>query len=681
MMVAKNVVQGSGFALNFRVRTKILLGFAAVLTVLIAALGFAYYSFVKVSHDVDEYAIHVEEASLVAQIESRFLRFSAHAREFANTARQEEAEQVFILAKEIEPLLVKAEERFLADAHRAKVRHMAEAFNAYMTSFVSAKELSDRYHSVILERLEPDGIKVVADLDEIVRHAEERRDFDTLKKAVAAREHALLARLYSNILIGRQDDSFGDKTADEFKKLEAILGDLRPLMSDDQDKSILDDAVLVFKDYREVFSAIRADELAIEETINGSMKRAGEDITADAEALRAELKLIEHGIFEKVIDEIILAETETLIASLAGGGIGMLIAWGLGNRLSGPIVAISAVMRKLADHDLSVDVPGRNRKDEIGEMASAVEVFKANAIRNDELEAEARLQEQRAKDAQRDFMNQTADSFNENVGKIIEAVAAAAVELQATANGMSQMAQAASEQTTAVASATEQASGNVHSVASATEELNSSIEEINRQVLFSTEVAKKAVEQARDSFVSMQELIESSNNIDHVLKLIADISDQTNMLALNATIEASRAGAAGAGFAVVANEVKNLSAQTAKATSEIRAQVDHVQQRTGAAAAQIENISKTIHQMEGIVAAISSAVEEQSAATREIAFNIEQAATGTTVVSSNIVTVSNAVNEAGTASNDVLSAVGTLSENFTTLKGATDSFVSQIRVA
>lgn len=681
MKVAMAGASGGGFLGNLRVRTKILLGFATVLTVLISALAFAYYSFVQVAHDVDEYAIHVEEASLVAEIESRFLRFSAYAREFANTGHQEEADRVFELATEIQPLMAKAEERFLSDSHRARIRHMAEAFNAYMTSFASAKALSDRYHAAILDRLEPDGIKVVADLDEIVRHAEERGDIDMLKKSVAAREHALLARLYSNILIGRQDDSFGDKTANEFAKLETLLADLAPYMTVDADKDILSDAVTVFKDYREVFASIRADELAIAETINGSMKQAGAEITADAEALRAELATIEHGIFEKVIAAILLAEKEILIASLAGVVMGLFIAWMLGNRLSKPIIAISAAMRKLADRDLSVDVPGRGRGDEIGEMASAVEVFKANAIRNDELEEEARLQEIRTKEEQRAFMNQTADSFNENVGKIIEAVASAAVELQATANGMSQIAQTASEQTTAVASATEQASGNVHSVASATEELNISIEEINRQVVFSTEVAKTAVKQAKDTFVSMQELIESSNNIDHVLKLISDISDQTNMLALNATIEASRAGAAGAGFAVVANEVKNLSAQTAKATSEIRAQVDTVQQRTGAAAAQIESISKTIHQMEGIVAAISSAVEQQSAATREIAFNIEQAATGTTVVSSNIVTVSHAVNEAGTASNDVLSAVGMLSKNFTTLKGATDNFVSTIRAA
>ncbi|MBN8198102.1 methyl-accepting chemotaxis protein [Thalassospira povalilytica] len=338
-------------------------------------------------------------------------------------------------------------------------------------------------------------------------------------------------------------------------------------------------------------------------------------------------------------------------------------------------------MRKLADHDLTVNVPWQERRDEIGQMAGAVQVFKENAIRNDELEAKAIEDEKRAKEAQRQFMNQTADTFNSDVGQIIETVAAAAVELQATADSMSRLASSASEQTVAVASATEEASGNVHSVASATEELNSSIEEINRQVVHSSDVARSAVGQVNKTQADLQQLVEASENISNVLKLISDIADQTNMLALNATIEAARAGDAGRGFAVVANEVKNLSDQTAKATEEITRYVENLQVRTGSAVNQVEAVGKTVSEMDAIIATISSAIEEQTAATREIAFNVEQAATGTTTVSSNIATVSSAVNEAGTASGDVLRAVSMLSENFTTLKGATDNFINTIRAS
>ena len=674
------IAQGGVFA-DMRVRTKILCGFSVVLLVLVGALAFAYVSFVSVSHDVEEYAVYVEEASAISEIEARFLKFNSHAREFANTANQADAKQVFLIAEELVPMLEHAREMFVSEDRRARIDHIAASLDAYLANFTKAKQLSDEYHSLILEELEPSGIKILSDLNQLAAYAGRTGDFETYQIVSDAREHALLARLYANILIGRQDDSFGEKSADEFRKLEAALTALDQKLVSPDGKQVLADAVTILRDYRTVFEKIRADELLIEENVNGAMREESAQIVADAEDLKQELSAVEKSIFQDVLAKVSLAEKEILIASLAGVVLGIAIAWILGDRLSKPIIAIAGVMRKLADHDLTVTVPGQGRGDEIGTMAAAVQVFKASAIRNDELEAQAREQEARAKEAQRVFMNQTADSFTNSVGGIIEAVAAAAVELQATANAMSQIARNASEQTTAVASATEQASGNVHSVASATEELNAAIEEINRQVVFSSEVAKKAVEQAHEAFTSMTELVDASNDIEEVLQLITDISNQTNMLALNATIEAQRAGASGAGFAVVANEVKTLASQTAKATDEIRRQVAGVQSRTGNASNQIEQISKTISEMEGIVATISSAVEEQSAATREIAANIEQAATGTTVVSSNIVTVSEAVNEAGTASGDVLTAVDMLSQNFDTLKGATDTFVTKIRAA
>ncbi|MEQ8391375.1 MAG: methyl-accepting chemotaxis protein [Thalassospira sp.] len=666
---------------NLRVRTKILLGFASVLVVLISALAFAYFSFVRVSHDVDEYAIHVEEAGLIAKIEVEFLRFTSHAREFANTGHAEDAEKVFQTATIIRPLLDKALNSFASDAHRARVEEISTTLERYLKDFEKIKILSDEYHALIVERLEPDGIKVVADLNALIARAESSGNIEVLKKAVAAREHALLARLYANILIGRQDDSFGEKAASEFGMLEKGLLDLGPFMSSQEDKLVLNDAMTLFEDYRSAFDKIRADELTIVDTVNGDMKTAADLIIRDTEELTAEIAAVEHSIFERVIDEIGLAEMEILIASVIGMVLGIAVAVLIGDRLSKPIIAITALMRKLADHDLTVVIPWQSRKDEIGQMAGAVQVFKDNAIRNDELEAKAIEDEKRAKEVQRAFMNTTADTFNADVGQIIETVAAAAVELQATADAMSRLASSASEQTITVASATEQASGNVHSVASATEELNTSIEEINRQVVHSSEVARNAVGQVRQTQSDMKELVDASEGIATVLKMISEIADQTNMLALNATIEAARAGEAGRGFAVVANEVKNLSDQTTKATEEIARYVDNLQSRTGSAVNQIEAIGKTVGEMDGIIATISSAIEEQSAATREIAFNVEQAATGTTVVSSNIATVSSAVNEAGSASSDVLRAVSMLSQNFTTLKGATDHFVDTIRTA
>ncbi|RCK34647.1 hypothetical protein TH19_15530 [Thalassospira profundimaris] len=681
MVSGSSSEQGSGFLANLGVKTKILSGFSAVLIVLVSALAFAYYSFTQVASDVDDYALRVEEAALVAQIETRFLRFKSHAREFANTANPHDAEQVFAIADEIRPILDTALQRFQSDDHRARIGKISGALDHYMADFSKVRSLSDEYHALILDRLEPDGIKVVSDLDELIARADGSQDMETLKQAAAAREHALLARLYANILIGRQDDSFGEKAASEFGLLKAGLVQMDQSALGTEYKDTLAEVMDLFDDYREAFDKIRSNELVIIETVNGGMQKSSDILLSEAETLMTEFAKAEHSIFERVIHQIGQAETEILIASLIGIGLGIAIAMLIGDRLSKPIIAITAIMRRLADHDLGVDVKWQGRRDEIGQMAGAVQVFKENAIRNDELEAKAIEDEKRAKEAQRMFMNRTADTFNSDVGQIIETVAAAAVELQATADSMSRLASSASEQTVAVASATEQASGNVHSVASATEELNASIEEINRQVVHSSEVARNAVGQVNQTRHDLKELVEASENISNVLKLISDIANQTNMLALNATIEAARAGEAGRGFAVVANEVKNLSDQTSKATEEITRYVDNLQSRTGSAVSKVEAVGKTVSEMDAIIATISSAIEEQTAATREIAFNVEQAATGTTVVSSNIATVSTAVNEAGTASGDVLRAVSMLSENFTTLKGATDNFVTTIRAA
>ena len=207
------LVLNSGGLANMRIKSKILAGFAVVLAILIAALGFAYFTFVAVSHDVDEYAHYVEEAALISEIETQFLRFNSHAREFANTADPADAEAVITYAKQLELMLEDAHEQFIGEEHRSRIKHIGQELDVYLARFASAKSLSDEYHSLILDRLEPDGIKIVADLDKLVAHAEDTGDIELLKRTVAAREHALLARLYANILIGRQDDSFGAKSA------------------------------------------------------------------------------------------------------------------------------------------------------------------------------------------------------------------------------------------------------------------------------------------------------------------------------------------------------------------------------------------------------------------------------------------------------------------------------------
>ena len=346
-----------------------------------------------------------------------------------------------------------------------------------------------------------------------------------------------------------------------------------------------------------------------------------------------------------------------------------------------PVVRITGAMKKLAAGDLDVGIPAIGQKDEVGEMALAVQVFKDNAVENRKLQAEQREAEERAEQEKRAAMNKLADDFDSSVGNIVATVTTSANEMQSTAESMSSIAEETSSQSTTVAAAAEQASTNVQTVASATEELSSSIVEISRQVQRQSEIAAQASDAAGQSRQQVGELAEQAQSIGEVVDLITSVAEQTNLLALNATIEAARAGDAGKGFAVVASEVKNLANQTAKATDEIAGQIKAVQERTSSTVEAIERIAETIHTMTEIASVVASAVEQQNAATQEIGRNVQEAATGTQQVSSAITGVTQASSEAGSASTQVLAAASDLSKQATGLSAEVRRFLDQVRAA
>ena len=390
-------------------------------------------------------------------------------------------------------------------------------------------------------------------------------------------------------------------------------------------------------------------------------------------ALLAEIDETE--AFAKVIE----LETFMTIFAIIGLAVIALAGFMVARSISKPVTGMTGTMNELASGKLEVHVPSQGRGDEIGQMAKAVQVFKDNAIRVKEMEAEAAEQKRRAEEERRAAMHQLADSFEKSVGGVINTVTSAVAELQASSEQMASTASETSAQATTVASASEQASANVETVASAAEELSSSIGEIGRQVAQASSVASGAVQQATDTNAKIQGLAAAAAKIGEVVDLITDIAEQTNLLALNATIEAARAGDAGKGFAVVASEVKNLANQTAKATEEISAQINGVQTSTQDAVTAIEAITKTISEVDNIASSIASAVEQQSAATQEIARNVEQASAGTQEVSSNIVSVNEAANATGAAATQIRNSATELSQQSEILRGEVSKFLDQVR--
>lgn len=377
--------------------------------------------------------------------------------------------------------------------------------------------------------------------------------------------------------------------------------------------------------------------------------------------------------------EATVSETITIasIFTVLGAAIALVLALGTTKAIG----AITVSMRRLAEGDLTTEIYGTGRADEIGTMAKAVEVFKANAEERRRLEAQQEEIKKLSEAEKRQAMVRLATEFEGAVGGIVASVSAAAAQLKSSASTLASTSEETSRQSAAVAAASEEASANVQTVASATEELAATVQDVSRQVAQSARMSDDAVNSAVRTVEKVRALSQAADAIGNIVGLIQDIAGQTNLLALNATIEAARAGEAGKGFAVVASEVKNLADQTAKATTEIANQITGIQSTTADSASAIAAISEQIRELSGIAATIAGAVEEQGSATQEIARNVQQAAVGTTEVSSSIVEVRQAATSASSASSQVLSAADALAEMASKLKLEMESFLNTVRAA
>jgi methyl-accepting chemotaxis protein len=483
----------------------------------------------------------------------------------------------------------------------------------------------------------------------------------------------MLRRHEKDFMLRRDEKYVGElkKTAADFAK--SLAGaDIQPAMKAD--------IATKLEKYQADFSAWAAGALEIA-GFGAAMSKAFHDI----EPVIADV--------EQNVERLYKAAEASEAATRSSVGASMLIAFGLavvvvfglsfliGRSISRALASMISAMTKLAGGDVKVAIPGLGRRDEIGEMAGAVEVFKNSMIETERLRAEQVEIEQRQAAQRKADMIKLANAFEGAVGEIVETVSSAANELEASANTLTKAAERSQGLATAVASASEEASTNVQSVSSASEELSSSVNEISRQVQESSRVAGEAVGQAQKTNSRVGELAQAASRIGDVVELINTIAGQTNLLALNATIEAARAGEAGRGFAVVASEVKALAEQTAKATGEISQQISGIQAATDDSVGAIKEISDTIGRMSEISAAIASAVEQQGAATQEISRNIQHAAVGTQQVSSNITEVQHGAGETGSASAQVHSAAQSLSSESNRLKLEVAKFLETVRAA
>jgi methyl-accepting chemotaxis protein len=660
------------------IKGRIVIGFGVVMALLIAATVANVALVLGIGSDFKQFESAQNRRSQAIDIDLVMQKVQVRVNQWLRSPGPTFAEQADKLLAQDVALMAEAEKNAKTEKEKQTVAEMDKALKAYIESWHVIQGLYADEARIYEERVIAPSAAIRANLAKL-------RDDDALDPATsrllsAARDEFMT----SESLAFQYRSSLKQSDADELKatitRALATLDKAAPEMKAGN-SDLLKKTVQAIGAWRDAFGdAVKVAQTRITRLGTWTTKE-GDVMTAGSDVLRLEGSRATDESQAMVVSTIDRVNFMILVMSGIILLIGMGLSWGLARSITRPMIKMVDVLQKLAAQDYSFAIPDTGRRDEIGQMAAAAQVFKDGMIAANRLRAERADIEQQTAAQRRADMERLASDFEGVIGKIIDTVSSASGELERSAGMLTATAARGQELTSIVAGASEEASANVQSVASATEQMSSSIGEISRQVQESANIASEAVGQARKTNDHVEQLAAAASRIGDVVELINTIAGQTNLLALNATIEAARAGEAGRGFAVVASEVKALAEQTAKATGEISQQIASIQDATNLSVDAIKGIGGTIGRMSEICSTIASAVEEQGAATREISRNVQEAAHGTKQVSANIVDVDKGAMQTGTASSQVLSAAKSLALENSRLKAEVEKFLGTVRAA
>ncbi|WFU73010.1 methyl-accepting chemotaxis protein [Bradyrhizobium sp. CB2312] len=664
---------------TLRFRAKIILGFVAVLAILAVSMAFAYFGFERIQGAVAAYRASVSEADLARTVDRELTAYQGLARAYTLTGAPDDEIAAKAAEENLRGAIAKSMAATTGAARREQVGKLEAEFQRFAKIFSEIITLTRENNKIAADELNSVGNKIRFKFDDLADTAvlAGLASVQTTAKDVTSQYLAVSTSV--SAFVAKPEPKNADGVVARIKFLETLLVSIYA-----NDQKITDRVTEIgnlLKQYRTSFAKLTENVKIIVKS-NGDMTKSAASILKLSAELRSDLTADQQRI--EASANATIGETEQLMLMMALGGlaIGAVLALMLGNGISRPMIAMCKAMRELASGNFDVVLPGLGRKDEIGEMAGAVEEFKVQAVAKAERDAAAsEAQNREQATARRSELIRFADDFESAVGAIVSNVSSSAVQLESAASTLTRTAETTQTLSSQVAGVSEQASSNMQSVATATEELSASVEEIGRQVRDSSRIAEAAVVQAKETDGRIGKLSHAAQQIGEVVKLITAIAEQTNLLALNATIEAARAGEAGRGFAVVASEVKSLASQTAKATDEISSHIAGMQGATAESVAAIKEIGVTIGQISSISTSIASAVEQQGAATQEIARSVQTVAQGTQIAATDIGQVNRGAAETGSASEEVLNSAKSLSSESTRLRAELDRFMANIRAA
>ncbi|QEX19984.1 methyl-accepting chemotaxis protein [Hypericibacter terrae] len=666
---------------NLKIGVRLAIGTGVILALLLLVGAVSFIGFGNSSTDFAAYRGRARITVAAGVIENDLLVARLNVKDFVLTGSKESAEKVLTAVDAIPDKISAIHDLFAeGDEGLSSLASVDADMKDYRAAFEDVIAVQAETETLIA-KMNQIGPELEAKLTQIAEGAKADGGIDEAFTAGAARRALLVGRLNAVKFLGENLETQADEVRKEFAELKKDLGMLSRSSSDASRRSLSDEIAKGAEEYLATFEAVHSHILARNSTVADKLNKLGPSMFDMLDGIVTASKAVQDEIGPRATASMEELRWTAAIVSGAAVLIGLLIAFFTGRSISKPVVAMTKAMEALAGGNKSIEIPAKDRGDEVGLMAKTVQVFKENMIRADRLAEEQEELKRKAEADKKIMLNKMADEFEASVKGVVQSVSSAATELQSSAQTMTATAEETSRQSTAVAAASEQASTNVQTVASASEELSASIREISQQMSNSSQIAQNAVEHVQKTNNTVKGLADAAEKIGQVVGLINEIASQTNLLALNATIEAARAGEAGKGFAVVASEVKSLATQTAKATEDISAQISAIQSATGESVSAMASIAEVIQRINAVTTTVASAVEEQGAATQEISRNVQQASQGTAEVSSNIGGVTRAAGETGSAATQVLGAAEELGKQSVELQSQVDKFIATIRAA